>query len=408
MIKIGEFLGKGTYGKVYKIEGRDLAMKQIDLNKTGIRELRELNLLRVINHPNILHLESFVIGDTYLGMILPLATNDLKAEAIGGNKVEKWMYQLLSAIHFLHKNSYFHCDIKPANILLINGNAILSDLGLTGNITKIGQCQSIASPQLMESRGIILKNPIAKEKSNEYQDDIWALGVTFYYMLTGSSRIFLIADLLDRYISSDQEEFFRGIVDPKYVVLLTRLLKPNPKERSLNLLELLALPIFSQYSDYIEGEIISVKNNKPVIFNEDVIEIFKESIYILRTAYRLNENVDSTIKLPIIILFNSIDMYYRIYETFKDRASLLCCLYISAKIYGLDFPEDMILRVPSIDIIKAEVEIVKLLDGYLSRDSVMYYIDQSQYDTFLDWIGANPERYEQCSLAKLAEITRSL
>ena len=125
----------------------------------------------------------------------------------------------------------------------------------------------------------------------------------------------------------------------------------------------------------------------------------------MRNIYRINENVDNTIKLPIIILFDAIDMYYRIYETLKDRVSLLCCFYISAKIFGLKFPQDIQLYVQEIDIVKAEIEIVKLLDGYLSRDLVMYYIDVSQYDKFFDWIENNPERYEQCSMT---EITISL
>jgi serine/threonine protein kinase len=430
MINLEKFLGRGTYGEVYKIKDRNSAMKQINIDPNlGLRELGELNLLRIVRHPNILKLEDFVITDTYLGMILPLAKKDLQFEQFGGINVDKWMYQLLSAIHFLHKNSYFHCDIKPANILIIKDNAILSDLGLTGNVMKMGSCQSIASPQLMVKRGSILKSPIARQPSNEYQDDIWALGVTFFYMLTGTYGDFLEPDKTDQYINSNRIDFLTDHVQEQYVLLLSILINPEPEARSLNLLELLAFPIFSVHRNYLDGNIISAINHAPVIFNDDVKTIFSGYIKKLRDVYAINKSIGMVVELPHIMLFNAIDMLYRIYETLKDANDnltpecVIACFYISVKIYGIRNIEELSIayKQPSTitrllnyiygttnNILSEEVKIVKALDGYLSRNLVISYLSKSQYEKFLNWLENNPERYEQCSLDKLAEITRDM
>ena len=405
-MEIDILLGSGSYGKVYKIKGKNLAMKQIEISRDiGLEELKELNFLRILNHPNILHLEDFVITATYMGLILPIATTDLHKEMRKTDDlIQKWMYQLLSAVHFLHKNGYFHCDIKPANVLLINDNAVLADLGLTGIVmVDDAECQTLASPQRFRKRGVKMTSKIANQESNNYQDDIWALGVTFYYIITKFYSIFLDGEEIDKYATDDYETFLDNRKDKighQYIALLTRLLNPNAQARSLNLLELLALPIFSQYHNYVEGTITSVINDNPVIFNRDIVETFKNSIKDVRKLYSRRKT------LPHIVLFNTIDMMYRIYEILgknPNKYLIFSCFYISMKVFA---------NIPALifdpKAKQTEIDIVKALNGYLTRDLVISYLDPDQYEPFLDWLQENPERYEQCSLKKLAEITRSL
>ena len=262
-----------------------------------------------------------------------------------------------------------------------------------------------------------MKSPLSLLPSNEYQDDVWALGVTFFYMVTGDYSVFSEPDDIDAYAGSDSTmQFVKDEVEDQYIPLLNRLLNPDPAARSFNLLELLALPIFSEHHDYVDGTIVNTPNEYPVIFDASVVVFFKNAITTLRETFKINITVGDP--LPYIMLFNSIDLLYRIYTRLKlrdadtsiqIRAFIACCFYISAKIFGLFYVED--LKFPTInkpEMITVEPIIVGMLNGFLTRDLVIKYLDPSQYEPFLDWLEANPERYEQCSLSKLAEIARSL
>ena len=384
-LSIGALLGEGTYGKVYRILGQELAMKQMNITTNGIPELKELSLLRIVNHPNVMHLVSFKITPIYVGLIMPLATTDLGGEILiavdydRDPEIKRWMYELLSAIHFLHKHSYYHCDIKPNNVLLItNGSdgtrkAVLSDLGLTGNVMNIGACQTYASPQRHFQNGEEMKSPLSLLPSNEYQDDVWALGVTFFYMVTGDYSVFSEPDDIDAYAGGDSTmQFVKDEVEDQYIPLLNRLLNPDPAARSFNLLQLLALPIFSEHHDYVDGTIVNTPNEYPVIFDASVVVFFKNAITTLRETFKINITVGDP--LPYIMLFNSIDLLYRIYTRLKlrdadtsiqIRAFIACCFYISAKIFGLFYVED--LKFPTInkpEMITVEPIIVGMLNGF--------------------------------------------
>ena len=59
----GVLLGEGSYGKVFKstFGGKEMAMKEIISNNTGLVELIELNYLKIFNHPRILHCIDFFV-----------------------------------------------------------------------------------------------------------------------------------------------------------------------------------------------------------------------------------------------------------------------------------------------------------------------------------------------------------
>ena len=75
--KVGEFIRKGVYGKVFKVEGgRALKMLDPPLG-SGLPEIAELNALKTFNHPCILRLDDFIIKSHKIGLVLPLEKSDL-------------------------------------------------------------------------------------------------------------------------------------------------------------------------------------------------------------------------------------------------------------------------------------------------------------------------------------------
>ncbi|BFZ02067.1 hypothetical protein BsWGS_05106 [Bradybaena similaris] len=153
VFKIVAIIGEGTYGQVYKARdtsnGKLVALKKVRLEneKEGfpITAVREIKILRQLQHPNIVNLKeivtdavdfkkdkkvSFYLVFEYMNHdLMGLLESDMIT--LSDMHIASFMKQLLEGLHFCHKKSFLHRDIKCSNILLNNrGQIKLGDLGL--------------------------------------------------------------------------------------------------------------------------------------------------------------------------------------------------------------------------------------------------------------------------------------
>ncbi|KAF2087537.1 serine/threonine-protein kinase BUR1, partial [Saccharata proteae CBS 121410] len=146
-------LGEGTFGEVHKARslrtGAVVALKKILMHneKDGfpITALREIKLLKMLVHPNVLKLEEMAVERTrgegrkraVLYMVTPYMDHDLSGLLDNPEvqftepQIKCYMLQLLEGLRYLHDNHILHRDMKAAN-LLINNKGILqiADFGL--------------------------------------------------------------------------------------------------------------------------------------------------------------------------------------------------------------------------------------------------------------------------------------
>ncbi|KKA29055.1 hypothetical protein TD95_002192, partial [Thielaviopsis punctulata] len=153
-------LGEGTFGEVHRARSRrtgaQVAMKKIIMHneKDGfpITALREVRLLKLLSHPNVLRLEDMSVeypprvGDKRkrpsMYMITPYMDHDLSGLLDNPEvtftvpQIKCYMLQLLEGLRYLHDMSILHRDMKAAN-LLINNKGILqiADFGLARHYT---------------------------------------------------------------------------------------------------------------------------------------------------------------------------------------------------------------------------------------------------------------------------------
>ncbi|KAL8622399.1 hypothetical protein ACOMHN_041727 [Nucella lapillus] len=150
-----EIIGEGTYGQVYKAKditkGIYVALKKVRLEneKEGfpITAVREIKILRQLQHPNIVNLQEIVTdkqdaldfrkdkGSFYL--VFEYMDHDLMGLLESGlvefreEHIASFMKQLLLGLQYCHQKNFLHRDIKCSNILLNNrGQIKLADLGL--------------------------------------------------------------------------------------------------------------------------------------------------------------------------------------------------------------------------------------------------------------------------------------
>jgi serine/threonine protein kinase len=140
-----EKIGEGTYGVVYKSRdkqtGDTIALKKIRLedDNEGVPStaIREISLLKSLNHPNVVRLRDVVHDETKLYLIFEYLDQDLKkymntvGTGLPPHTVKSFMFQMLSALVFCHTHRVLHRDLKPQNILIDKqGSLRLADFGL--------------------------------------------------------------------------------------------------------------------------------------------------------------------------------------------------------------------------------------------------------------------------------------
>ena len=146
-------LGEGTFGEVHKARhirnGHLVALKKILMHneKDGfpITALREIKLLKMLSHPNILKLEEMAVehrrGDgrkkAFMYMVTPYMDHDLSgllenpAVHITEPQIKCYMLQLLEGLRYLHGMQILHRDMKAANLLISNKGILqIADFGL--------------------------------------------------------------------------------------------------------------------------------------------------------------------------------------------------------------------------------------------------------------------------------------
>ncbi|XP_036845201.1 obscurin [Oncorhynchus mykiss] len=157
--------------------------------------LREYQLLKRLNHPNLVQLHTAYITPYYLVLIQELcagrellynlAERDLYSEL----HVAELLAQILSAVDYLHGRHVVHLDLKSDNMLVTDGNMLkIVDLGSAQSFTP-GQTLNIEHIQGQEKVYIVLpKAPeILDGQGVGPETDIWAIGVLAFIMLSADS-----------------------------------------------------------------------------------------------------------------------------------------------------------------------------------------------------------------------------
>lgn len=194
--KLGELLGSGTSGAVYKCmndKGQLFALKKqsIGNDKESYDKLiNEIEIMSMLSHPNI-------VG--YKGVKMNCEENDafIFLELVSGGSIASllstvgpfqvsvikgYLQQILCGLDFLHKKDIIHRDIKGANILVdTKGRLKLADFGASK--LKLGSTLEMSN---LTGTPYFMAPEVLGQNKYGRKGDIWAVGCTIIEMLTAS------------------------------------------------------------------------------------------------------------------------------------------------------------------------------------------------------------------------------
>lgn len=190
-------LGEGGFGSVHKAWDRKLetmrAVKRIQKSRAlSLEDVnREIEMLRAMDHPNIVRLYATCEDDRFLYLVMELCEGgelfDALAEAtrLSEPVVQVVMRQVFGAVAHCHSKAIVHRDLKPENFILQKKDTVerspikLIDFGLA---TYCRQGES-----LKDAYGTVLYvAPEVLEEKYDHACDVWSCGVLMYCLLCGT------------------------------------------------------------------------------------------------------------------------------------------------------------------------------------------------------------------------------
>ncbi|EQC31785.1 STE/STE11 protein kinase [Saprolegnia diclina VS20] len=199
-----EKIGQGAHGIVYKCtelppSTRVVALKELSTKDLSFDEIdalmREATIMHGLTHKHIVHYEG--VKQKKRRHLLEIAMEYMPGgslsayiRAVGGaltlERTQRYTWQLLRALQFLHDHRIAHRDIKSANVLL---NFDQSQLKLAdfGALKEIGSVSVVGG--LKGTPHWMAPEVIKEQQTSEgwIKADIWSLGCTVLEMLTGQT-----------------------------------------------------------------------------------------------------------------------------------------------------------------------------------------------------------------------------
>ena len=238
-------IGYGAFSSVHLCQSikytHQFAVKKVAKNKLSPNEY---DALISLDHPNIIKLYITFEDDESQYLVMEYCPNGSFHDK-GDLSPEKFTYyakQLLEALAFCHSKNIAHRDIKPDNIFLDQyDHPKLADFGLArhfdSNQTSVEKCGTLmyCAPEILKQQQQICP----------FKADIWALGITFYYMATGKKPFpNKTTDELKNAICFGELNYSNVTIDPQIRFLISKMTSINRKLRP-TAEQLLQFPIFT-------------------------------------------------------------------------------------------------------------------------------------------------------------------
>ena len=193
-------LGGGGMSRVFLAEevrlGRQVVVKVLP-PETGAavnveRFEREIQLAARLQHPHIVPLLSAAAAGELLYYVMPYIQGESLRSRLGREgelpvaEATRILREIVDALSYAHRNGVVHRDIKPDNVLLSDGHAVVTDFGVAKAVTASGDSSGLTSVGVaLGTPAYMAPEQAAADPHVDHRADIYAAGLLGYEMLTG-------------------------------------------------------------------------------------------------------------------------------------------------------------------------------------------------------------------------------
>lgn len=268
--RVQELLGRGGMGAVYKAQHllmqRTVALKVINADLTSNSDTikrfhREVQAVARLSHRSIVAAyDAEQVGDAHFLVMeyVPGASFAKIVAEQGPLPVAtacEWICQAAEGLHHAHMHGHIHRDIKPQNLMITpDGQVKILDFGLARLATE-GRAEEAPAgtdgsaalhdhslAAALTRAGSVMGTPdyIAPEQANDsrvadIRSDIYSLGCTFYFLLTGNAP-FSGATVLDKLMAHQEQQAkpvtaFRHDVPAVIDQIVEKMMAKRPADR---------------------------------------------------------------------------------------------------------------------------------------------------------------------------------
>jgi eukaryotic-like serine/threonine-protein kinase len=195
-------IGAGGMATVYLARDlrhrRSVALKVLrpDLAESlgAERFLREIEVAAGLTHPHIVPLYDSGEAGGFLYYVMPFIDGETLRERLARERTlqipeaARIFREVVDALGGAHRRGVVHRDVKPGNVLLAGGHAVVADFGVAKAVSEAANAQNLTTV------GVALGTPqymapeqAAADPRVDHRADIFAAGVVAYEMLTGVS-----------------------------------------------------------------------------------------------------------------------------------------------------------------------------------------------------------------------------
>ncbi len=196
--RLDKLLGAGGMGAVYtgthRVKPGTFAVKLLKpglAHDEGFRRRfeREARVGVKLDHPNIVHVEDFVIDGERLALVMEFVPGETLTSALvrrdvplpWGEALAVFKPVLLAMAH-AHAHGVIHRDLKPSNVLITpDGQVKVTDFG----IAFLSDGQATASRFVLGTAEYSAPECVASDEPPTARSDVYSLGMTLYRMVAG-------------------------------------------------------------------------------------------------------------------------------------------------------------------------------------------------------------------------------
>jgi serine/threonine-protein kinase len=207
---------------------------------SAVRFQREIQVTANLQHPHILPVLAVGIRDSLHYYVMPYVEGEslrARLEEEGTLAIDdaiNILQDVADALAYAHERGVIHRDVKPGNVLLSGGHAILADFGIASAMEITGEQRLTRTGAGIGTPGYMAPEQLAGDPTIDARADVFALGVLGYEMLAGKPPFedSPLGSLALSYLSEPRAlDEIRASVPPEVAQAIARAMARNPADR---------------------------------------------------------------------------------------------------------------------------------------------------------------------------------